>query len=372
MESRLHTALGEQGVTFKRYPGALLFEPEDIHSQSGQPFRVFTPFWKHCLRRPCPAAPLPAPGHAIAADLPAGGLALDDLALTPRAPDWAAGWPALWAPGTAGALAALERFLEGPINDYDEGRNHPERAATSRLSPHMHFGELSARQLWHRVQAYCATHPALDHQRDKFLSELGWREFCYHLLHHFPAIVDKPFRAEFEHFPWLGNEEQLTAWQQGMTGYPLVDAGMRELWHTGYMHNRVRMVTASFLTKHLLVHWRRGEAWFRDTLVDADLASNTCGWQWVAGSGADAAPYFRIFNPTLQGTRFDAAGTYVRRWVPELAALPDKHIHEPAAAPADVLAAAGVSLGDTYPRPIVDHRAAREAALAAYASIREG
>ncbi|HAN67158.1 MAG TPA: deoxyribodipyrimidine photolyase, partial [Halieaceae bacterium] len=209
-------------------------------------------------------------------------------------------------------------------------------------------------------------------QINKFLAELGWREFSYHLLFHFPSIEHAPFKSQFQDFPWLGNKTLLRAWQQGQTGYPVVDAGMRELWHTGYMHNRMRMVTASFLTKHLLTHWRTGERWFWDTLVDADPASNTASWQWAAGSGADAAPYFRIFNPVTQGQKFDADGVYVRRWVPELAALPDRYLHRPWEAPAAVLEEAGVSLGSDYPQPIVDHREAREAALAAYQEIRKG
>jgi len=369
-ERTLHEALAADGVTLKRYPGSLLFEPEAIRTQADAAYKVFTPFWKACLREPAPAAPAAAPDKPAAPATLPGSLSLDDLALLPRDPDWAGHWPRLWQPGTAGARAALQRFLENAIGDYDEGRNHPQREATSRLSPHLHFGEISPRAVWHAVTAHCQGQPDLEAQRHKFLSELGWREFSHYLLHHFPHIVEKPFKEEFSKFPWLGNEQLLRAWQRGMTGYPLVDAGMRELWRTGYMHNRVRMIVASFLTKHLLVHWRSGERWFHDTLVDADLANNTCGWQWVAGSGADAAPFFRIFNPTLQGKRFDAQGEYVRRWVPELAQLPDKHIHEPARAPQQVLAAAGVVLGETYPEPIVDHGQAREAALAAYGSIR--
>ncbi len=370
LEQDLHDALAAREVDFKRYPGALLFQPESVSTRSGDPFKVFTPFWKACRLQPEPPGPQGEPAAPVFADSQPDGLALEALDLLPRNPDWAAHWLDHWAPGADGARTALRRFLAGPIDDYDESRNHPARDATSRLSPHLHFGELSPRQLWHTVRSHCAAHPELAHQEEKFLSELGWREFSHYLLHHFPAISEAPFKPAFAAFPWLGDDARLRAWQRGLTGYPIVDAGMRELWQTGYMHNRVRMITASFLTKHLLVPWQKGQRWFHDTLVDADLANNSCGWQWVAGSGADAAPYFRIFNPTLQGAKFDADGDYVRTWVPELAPLPTKYLHEPAAAPAGVLADAGIVLGETYPLPIVEHKIAREAALAAYGSLR--
>ncbi len=371
LEQRLHDRCNDQGVAFKRYPGSLLFQPERVRNQSGNPFKVFTPFWKACRAQAEPAAPADIP-DLVFADAPAGGLELDDLALTPRNPDWAAHWSDLWQPGADGASAALNRFLTRAIEDYAAARDHPDRDATSRLSPHLHFGELSPHRLWQEVRRHCALHPDLASQETKFLSELGWREFSHHLLYHFPDLTDTPFKDNFEHFPWLGNHDHLDVWQKGQTGYPIVDAGMRELWQTGYMHNRVRMITASFLTKHLLLPWQIGQRWFHDTLVDADLANNSCSWQWVAGCGADAAPYFRIFNPTLQGNKFDAEGAYVRRWVPELAGLPNKYIHAPAQAPAAVLAEAGIELGTTYPFPVVDHKTAREAALTAYASLPKG
>ena len=370
LEQRLHEDLGAQGVGLRRYPGALLFEPEAVRTGAGEPYKVFTPYWKACLRQPPPQAPRARPGSLPAFVEGVDSVPLQELELLPQAPNWAAGWDQLWQPGESGAAAALSRFLDGPLDDYDESRNHPDREATSRLSAHMHFGEISPRQLWQAIHQHCQSRPALDHQRDKFLSEMGWREFSHHLLHHFPDIPETAFKRDFDRFPWLGDRDKLLAWQRGLTGYPIVDAGMRELWQTGYMHNRVRMITASFLTKHLLVPWTEGERWFWDTLVDADLANNACGWQWVAGSGADAAPYFRIFNPTLQGKKFDSAGAYVRRWVPEIATLPDKYLHEPITAPAAALEAAGVVLGQTYPNPIVVHRDAREAALAAYGSLR--
>jgi deoxyribodipyrimidine photo-lyase len=370
LECDLHAALSDREVAFKRYPGALLYQPEAVHTQSGSPFKVFTPFWRACRAGPEPNAPVAAPKMRFAKPGPNDGLTLEELSLLPQKPDWASHWDGLWQPGSEGAADSLQRFLKGPVRNYDEARNHPARAATSRLSPHLHFGELSPRQLWHTVRAHCARHPELAGQEEKFLSELGWREFSHHLLYHFPYITHSPFKENFGRFPWLGGDDALRAWQRGLTGYPIVDAGMRELWHTGYMHNRVRMITASFLTKHLLIPWQAGQRWFHDTLVDADLANNSCGWQWVAGSGADAAPYFRIFNPTLQGEKFDAAGEYVKQWVPELAALPAKYLHAPERAPQSVLETAGVILGEDYPHPIVDHKAAREAALAAYASLK--
>ncbi|MBN7798416.1 cryptochrome/photolyase family protein [Parahaliea mediterranea] len=366
LERALYDDLGARGVEVKRFPGNLLFEPGSVLNQSGEPFKVFTPFWRHCLRQPEPPLPRPAPEalaghrHSLATEK------LGDWRLVPHKPDWASNWHQHWRPGPEGAGDRLQAFLANGVSDYDTGRNHPARECTSRLSPHLHYGEISPRMVWHAAQRAGREHPALADEVAKFLSELGWREFAHHLLHFFPNLPESPFKAQFDAFPWRWDEGALHAWQRGRTGYPVVDAGMRELWQTGYMHNRVRMVTASFLTKHLLLHWRHGEDWFWDTLVDADLANNASGWQWVAGSGADAAPYFRIFNPVTQGEKFDAGGDYVRRWVPELAALPDKYLHQPFAAPAPVLAGAGVVLGETYPQPIVDHREARQAALAAY------
>jgi deoxyribodipyrimidine photo-lyase len=370
LEQDLHQRLSAGGVELRRYPGTLLFEPEAISNQSGLPFRVFTPFWRSC-RRLAPAACQPGPtakAHWYRGTLPCEDL--DDWALTPANPDWAADWHQWWQPGSEGARRKLQRFFAHGIEGYSEGRDHPSLDCTTRLSPHLHFGELSPRAVWHAALSQAADSPALDSQVEKFLSELGWREFSYHLMHHFPDIPERAFNPSFAEFPWIEDDNKLRAWQRGQTGYPIVDAGMRELWQTGYMHNRVRMITASFLTKHLLIHWRQGAAWFWDTLLDADLANNSCSWQWVAGSGADAAPYFRIFNPILQGKKFDAGGDYLRRWVPELAELPDRYLNSPWEAPADVLGNAGINLGTSYPLPIVDHPSARESALAAYAMIR--
>ncbi|MDP5065343.1 MAG: DNA photolyase family protein [Haliea sp.] len=371
LETQLRDRCEASGVTFKRYPGTLLHEPEQIANQAGEPFKVFTPFWRHCCKREGPSLPVSLPTDTRWVAPVTASITLHDLELLPRNPDWAAHWAELWTPGTEGAEQSLARFFKERLSRYARGRDHPAGAATSRLSPHLRFGEISPRQLWHAAKSLLQQEPGQEEQINKFLAELGWREFSYHLLHHFPHIEHTPFKGQFEQFPWLGNQTLLHAWQRGLTGYPVVDAGMRELWHTGYMHNRIRMVTASFLTKHLLTHWRAGERWFWNTLVDADPASNTCSWQWVAGSGADAAPYFRIFNPVTQGEKFDAEGAYVRHWVPELAKLPDRYLHHPWDAPEALLAEAGITLGATYPLPIVDHSEAREAALTAYQAVRK-
>lgn len=372
-EGALHSRFEPQGVTLRRFSGTLLWEPEAIANQAGEPFKVFTPFWRRCRSLVPPGRPRRGPAQWPWRQLDAdAAIPVERWQLPADDPAWARHWPDLWTVGTEGARRSLQRFLRQALADYDEGRNHPATGATSQLSPHLHFGEISPREVWHKVEDLAARQPALRQQADKFLSELGWRDFAHHLLFHYPAMPDSAFKPSFNNFPWLGDRGLLRAWQQGQTGYPVVDAGMRELWHTGYMHNRIRMVTASFLCKHLLIHWRAGERWFWDTLLDADLANNSCGWQWVAGSGADAAPYFRIFNPVIQGQKFDRGGDYVRRWVPELAGLPNRHLHAPWSAPAGVLAAAGVRLGANYPRPVVDHGEARAAALAAYQDIRNG
>src|SRR5690242_13743991 len=267
----------------------------------------------------------------------------------------------------------LKRFLSRTFADYPEQRNRPDLAGTSRLSPHLHFGEISPRQIWHALKAAAEKRgwPRARWRDTQFLAEVGWREFAHHLVFHFPHTTERPLRREFEKFPWREDAKLQRAWQKGQTGFPIVDAGMRELWATGWMHNRVRMIVASFLVKDLMIDWRAGARWFWDTLVDADLAQNTLGWQWTAGCGADAAPYFRIFNPTAQGAKFDPNGGYVRHWCPELAKLPAEWIHQPDQAPAEILRAAGVELGRTYPQPVVSHARARAAALEAFARIKQ-
>jgi len=369
LESAVKSLTESHGGDFKRYPGTLIFEPEEITTGGGTPFKVFTPFWRACLKAREPSQPVAAPTLTFV-DTPPKSLSLDELNLLPGEPNWAEGWEGLWSPGEAGADRALQGFLEGHVNDYGEGRDFPAQPSTSRLSPHLKFGEISPRQIWAAAQHLKHAEPSCSASIDKFLAEIGWREFCNHLVAQFPEMPDRAFNSKFDHFPWGENSGYLKAWQRGMTGYPIVDAGMRELWQTGFMHNRVRMVVASFLSKHLLTHWRLGELWFWDCLLDADLASNACSWQWVGGSGADASPYFRIFNPVAQGEKFDKTGEYTRRWVPEIAELPNKYLHRPWEAPALILETAGIKLGDTYPAPIVDHKEARETALGAYAELR--
>ncbi len=369
-ERATKAALEHETVSLKRFPGTLLFEPGEVLTGSGQLFKVFTPFWRACLRKPAPQAPLPAASVQWAKTDGIESAPLDSLGLTPSHPNWASGWEDRWQPGEDGAQQALEGFLDAAVTRYGDGRDIPGKRYTSRLSPHLKFGEISPRQVWQAAQLAKGAHASHEGDIDKFLSEIGWREFCNHLVALFPEMPDQPFNPKFAHFPWAENPAHLTAWQRGQTGYPIVDAGMRELWQTGFMHNRVRMVVASFLTKHLLTHWRAGELWFWDCLLDADLASNACSWQWVGGSGADASPYFRIFNPVAQGEKFDKHGEYTRQWVPEVADLPDKYLHKPWEAPPMMLQAAGIRLGDTYPKPIVDHKSAREAALTAYATLK--
>ncbi|MCW8130092.1 MAG: deoxyribodipyrimidine photo-lyase [Planctomycetota bacterium] len=369
-DAAVKKALRADGLDAESFNGVLLWEPWEVQNLSGKPFQVFTPFWKNVLNRAAPAEPLPAPKRLLPPPAPVPGEPLERLGLEPSV-DWAAGMRAAWTPGERGALAAVKRFLDEALAEYDHGRDLPAQAGTSRLSPHLHFGEVGPRQVWHAVRERGLSGASAGLRGEEtYLREIGWREFAHHLLFHFPHTDRQPLRAEFARFPWKKDRKALRAWQRGRTGYPIVDAGLRELWATGWMHNRVRMLAASFLVKDLRIPWQDGAAWFWDTLVDADLANNTLGWQWVAGCGADAAPYFRIFNPVTQGEKFDARGAYVRRWVPELSALPDDFIHKPWEAPPLALAEAGVRLGETYPKPCVDHAEAREAALEAFASLK--
>jgi deoxyribodipyrimidine photo-lyase len=367
--SEVTAALEEIGVASQSFPGDLLAAPADIRNREGRGLRVFTPFWRRVQALGDPPSPLPAPdtlrpGPNLASDT------VESWQLEPMRPDWAGGLRDAWTPGESAGRQRLEGFLREGAAGYAGGRDRPDRGSTSRLSPHLRFGETSPRQVWHAARFAMAERPALSGDIDKFLSELGWREFCRHLLFDVPDLSTCNLQPSFDAFPWKHDDVALDAWQRGRTGYPIVDAGMRELWRTGVMHNRVRMVAASFLVKHLLIDWREGEKWFWDTLVDADPGSNPANWQWVAGSGADAAPYFRVFNPILQGEKFDPDGAYVRRWVPELAQLPTSLIHRPWSAAPLELKGAGVDLGKTYPEPIIDHRVGRERALRAYAKVR--
>ncbi len=358
--------LAAEGVECKGYNGALLCRPGEVLNGSGAPYRVFTPFLKALLAQAKPPPHTRGPQRIATPAAPESD-SVEDWGLHPRDPDWSSGFD--WAPGEAGATKALSAFVDAGLKSYSRGRDRPGEAATSRLSPHLHFGEVSPWRAVDAVRAAAADGRAPASEAEKFVAEIGWREFSAHLLHAFPQIADTAFRPEYDRMPWRGDPASLEAWKRGRTGYPMVDAGMRELWATGFMHNRVRMIAASFLIKHLLIDWREGEAWFWDTLVDADRASNVQNWQWVAGSGADASPYFRIFNPVAQGQKFDGDGRYVRRWVPELGRLPDRWLHAPWTAPVEALRDAGVELGKSYPLPIVEHEAARARALDALRTV---
>ncbi len=367
-DSTLKSELKQTGLDVKTFDGALLHEPTLLKTGSGGPYRVYSPFWRAFSGGPEPRDPAPAPKSINGFG---GELKSDDInawQLLPTNPNWATGIAQEWIPGEAGAHQRLNEFLDGPIGDYGKGRDIPGKQSTSKLSPHLTFGEISPYQIW---AATNTSHPTHTNDKEKFRKEIVWREFSYHLLVNYKDLRTENFNPAFDGFPWRENAGQLRAWQKGKTGYPIVDAGMRQLWQTGWMHNRVRMVVGSFLVKHLLIDWREGEKWFWDTLVDADPASNTASWQWIAGSGADAAPYFRVFNPIIQGEKFDQDGAYVKAFCPELADLPLKFLHKPWEAPEPVLADAGVRLGETYPLPIVEHTTARNRALAAYQTMRE-
>jgi deoxyribodipyrimidine photo-lyase len=369
-DQKIKAALRDAGIEADSYNSALLHEPWTVKTKTGGPFQVFTPFWRHCMALDDPGNLLPAPTQIDAPPQGPKSKALKSLKLLPTR-DWAKGFSDAWTPGSAAAHALLDRFLQSTFDGYETSRDEPGVRGTSRLAPYLHLGEIGPRQIWHAVRRFALDRGQHTTWRDsRFITELGWREFAYHLLYHFPHTPAQPLRANYAKFPWQPNPALTKAWTRGATGYPIVDAGLRELWQTGWMHNRVRMIAASFLIKDLLVNWTEGARWFWDTLVCADLASNTMGWQWVAGCGADASPFFRIFNPTTQGSKFDPDGTYVRRWVPELAALPAQWIHRPWEAPKEVLASARVALGVTYPHPIVDHAVARVEALQALAALK--
>lgn len=364
-DQEIKTQLKEQGLEVVSCNGSLLHEPWQVLNQSGEFFKVFTPYWRQCLKQ-IQVRSLLTVAHwpqlkAIASET------LDEWQLLPSKPDWAKQFAEHWQPGAAGAALKLSQFLDNTLSGYKQSRNEPGVYGTSRLSPHLHFGEISPQQVWFALQQ--AMHePDCDlASAETFLAELGWREFSYQLLYHVPQLAEQNFKTQFDHFPWQNDHSVLKLWQQGLTGYPIVDAGMRELWQSGYMHNRVRMIVASFLTKDLMIDWRLGAAWFWYTLLDADLANNSASWQWVAGSGADAAPYYRVFNPVLQGEKFDPLGDYVRRWLPELAGVPNQWLHHPWDAPKGSLP---ITLGVDYPLPIVDHASARARALSSYKQLK--
>ncbi|WP_206682756.1 cryptochrome/photolyase family protein [Chthonobacter albigriseus] len=370
LDAGLKAGLSQAGLDVRSFNGHLLIEPWDLRNKSGDYFKVFTPFWRAAsdtlggLRSPLPVPVLRGGVHISSDDL-------DGWRLQPRHPDWATGLDDTWTPGEAGARARLERFLENGLETYAAQRDVPASGAVSMLSPHLRFGEISVVSVHSAVRGYAAAYGISDAPVDKFVAELGWREFSYYLAHHFEALATRNFQSRFDQFPWRESvQADLKAWQQGRTGYPIVDAGMRQLWQTGFIHNRVRMIVASFLIKHLLIDWRIGEAWFWDTLVDADPANNAASWQWVAGSGADAAPYFRVFNPISQGEKFDPDGAYVRRYVPELNGVPDEFVHRPWEMPRSETGNQTPTLLRTYPQPIVDHASARERALRAFETLK--
>ncbi|HSO46367.1 MAG TPA: deoxyribodipyrimidine photo-lyase [Rhizobiaceae bacterium] len=367
IDRMLKSLFAETGIIAKSFNANLLHEPSLLKTGDGGPYRVYSPFWRAFERQGEPRRPLPAPVQLNGFTATADSLRLEDLGLLPMKPDWAGGLRETWQAGEDAGLERLADFVANGLPGYADGRDFPARENFSRLSPFLRFGMISPYQAWHAA----GTGSASAHDVEKFRKELGWREFSWHLLHHYPDLHWRNFNDRFDRFPWLVSSPAIDAWKEGRTGYPIVDAGMRELWRTGFMHNRVRMIAASFLIKHLMVDWRVGEEWFWDTLVDGDLANNSASWQWVAGCGADAAPYFRIFNPILQGEKFDPKGDYVRRWVPEIAGLPNSFLHKPWEATKDALVKAGITLGQTYPKPVVDHSSARDRALGAFESLKE-
>ena len=361
--------LEKKNINIETYNGSLLWEPWKVLKSDGTPYRVFSPYYKRgCLGATPPREPIKQPDLENIISNSFDNLTLSDLNLLPDV-KWFNEMEQIWKPGEDGAKDKLHLFLDNGLLGYKEGRNFPSRKNVSQLSPHMHFGEVSPNQVWYGAQLK-EGEKGIDKDLTHFLSELGWREFSYNLLYHFPSLPKENLQKKFDNFPWEVNEGYLDKWKKGLTGFPIVDAGMRELWQTGYMHNRVRMIVGSFLVKNLLIHWHEGEKWFWDCLIDADLASNSASWQWVAGSGADAAPYFRIFNPIAQGIRFDPDGEYTKKYLPELKNIPNKYLYNPWEAPQDILAEANIELGKDYPQPIVDLKQSREKALDAFSVIR--
>ncbi len=349
------------GVQVLSTNGSLLHEPWEVSNATGHFFKVFTPYWRACLKQI--SVPEQRKISRSPQSIEVNSEALASWTLLPTHPNWASAFEQHWQPGEEGAQMKLTDFINLNLKGYNTSRDVPVKNSTSKLSPHLHFGEISPWQIWRAIEMVKLDKDYDLNSVERFLSELGWREFSYHLLYHFPSLPNANFKSNFDAFPWKDDPLSLARWQEGKTGYPIVDAGMRELWHTGYMHNRVRMIVASFLTKDLLIDWRCGASWFLDTLVDADLANNSASWQWVAGCGVDAAPYFRVFNPILQGEKFDPQGDYIKKWLPELKHVPTQWVHKPWMAPQDKI---GLSLGKEYPQPIVDHLEARKKALLYY------
>lgn len=359
-DKQIKASLLEKGIQAKSFNGSLLNEPWQVVKPDQAPYKVFTPYHNQASKMEQVELPLPSPSLTSSFQKDDKATRLEALSLLPEIP-WDQAFYTHWTPGEASAQALLKTFLTDGLDTYKEGRDFPALGSVSKLSPHLHFGEISPRQIHHALKGI-----AESDNKEHFYKELRWREFSYYLLFHWPELPTANLKTSFHFFPWTHNDGNLQRWQQGLTGYPMVDAGMRELWQTGYMHNRVRMITASFLVKNLLIDWRCGARWFYDCLVDADLASNSASWQWVAGCGTDASPYFRIFNPVTQGEKFDPEGEYTRRYLPELKNLPKKYLYRPWEAPEEVLKAAGIVLGETYPHPMVDIKESREQALSAY------
>jgi deoxyribodipyrimidine photo-lyase len=372
LDTSIKTALKEQDIEVQSFNANLLTEPWTIKTKSDAFYKVFTPYSKAVRKSLDIEKPLPKMEKLDFFEKNLTTDTLEDWNLLPTKPNWADTIAKTWKPGSNNAHERLKHFIDNDLTDYKTSRDDPAGDKTSRMSPYLKFGEISPKQIWYAVDHAASSENLDDESVFTYQQELIWREFSYNLLFNSEDLKNKNFHEKFDAFPWADMRKaksDLKAWQKGQTGYPVVDAGMRQLWQTGWMHNRVRMIVGSFLVKHLLIHWSEGEKWFWDTLVDADSASNTASWQWVAGTGADAAPYFRIFNPILQGEKFDKKGEYVRRFVPELTKLPNKYIHKPWEAPDDILKKAGITLGETYPKPIIAHKKARERALAAYKEI---
>lgn len=367
-DTEINAIMASDGIKVRTFHSSLLYSPYDVINKQNKPYKVFTSYYKSVLHkeisRPVPSLPVRnKDGKTIRS------LSVEELNLLPKI-RWDKKLHGYWEPGEVGAIKQYEQFIEDGLSFYKEGRDIPSENNVSTLSPYLVWGNISVRAIWHSMERKCLTNPDLEMSIDAFKRQLIWRDFAYHQLIHFPTISSKPLRSQFGHFPWLNNEGDFIKWQNGVTGYPLIDAGMRELNETGIIHNRVRMVVASFLIKHLLIPWQRGYEYFNETLVDFDVANNAMGWQWVAGCGVETAPYFRIFNPILQSEKFDSQGYYIRKWVPELAKLPSNYIHKPWEAPEKVLSAANIKLGSTYPEPMIDHGFARKRALACFEEIK--
>ena len=363
-DKTIKAVLEEKDIQVKTFNGSLLFEPWETLKDDGGPYKVFTPFYKKNYAKATPREPIKAPAKLKLADINIEFESIASLGLLPKI-RWDKDIIRNWDISEEGAIKRLHHFLDHGINNYKTGRNFPATDNNSRLSPYLHFGQISPNQIWHSARFH-----GINANIENFCVELAWREFSYNLLYYFPDLPRKNLQSKFDNFPWQENKELLSKWQKGQTGYPIVDAGMRELWQTGFMHNRVRMIVGSFLVKNLLIHWIEGEKWFWDCLFDADLGNNSAGWQWIAGCGADAAPYFRIFNPVTQGERFDEIGVYTRKYVPELAKIPDKYLFCPWEAPVDILQKSAIVLGKNYPLPIVDIKESRDIALASYEKIK--